>query len=308
MFYLTGDTHGKFGRIDKFCRINRTTKDDVMIILGDAGINYYLGLKDELNKAVISALPITLFCVHGNHEQRPYAIATYEEMEWRGGIVYVEKQYPNILFAKDGEIYDFDGKKVMVIGGAYSVDKFYRVTQGYAWFANEQPSDEIKAYVESQLEKASWQVDVVLSHTVPIKYEPVEEFLDGIDQSKVDKTTEIWLGELESKLTYDRWYAGHYHTSKEEDKLVIMYEDYRDLATGRLFPDLPVAGKPKYKTEQYVSFGWDGKVREGYIEVVDEWGTDYYYREQPTYDISVPDEGGAWYKHVPEEFVLEVID
>lgn len=308
MFYLTGDTHGRFNRIEKFCRINNTTKDDVMIILGDAGINYYLGLKDELNKGVISHLPITLLCIHGNHEQRPYAIDSYEEVQWHGGIVYMEKQYPNILFAKDGEIYDLDGKKVMPIGGAYSIDKFYRLTQGYAWFDNEQPSEEIKEYVESQLEKVNWHIDVVLSHTVPIQYEPVEEFIDGIDQSTVDKTTERWLGKIESRLAYDSWYAGHYHTSKEVDKLVIMFEDYRDLATGKSFPDVPVAGRPKYKTEQYVSFGWNGKIKEGYIEVVDEWGTDYYYREQPTYDISVPDEDGAWYKHVPEEFVLEVID
>lgn len=308
MFYITGDTHGNFGRIDKFCRINKTTRDDVMVILGDAGINYYLGLRDDLNKRIISALPITLFCVHGNHEQRPYAIDTYEEIKWRGGTVYVEKEYPSILFAKDGEIYDFGGKSVMVIGGAYSVDKPYRLAFNHAWFANEQPSDEIKAYVEQQLEKANWQVDVVLSHTVPIKYEPVEEFIDGIDQSTVDKSTEIWLGEIESKLNYDRWYAGHYHTSKQVDKLTIMFEDYREFDTGDLLSKVPTVGQPRYRTEQYVSFGWDGKIREGYIEVVDEWGGGFYYKEQPTYDISVPAENGTWYKHVPEEFVIELID
>ena len=37
-------------------------------------------------------------------------------------MVYVEEEYPNILFAKDGEVYDFCGKSVMTIGGAYSVD------------------------------------------------------------------------------------------------------------------------------------------------------------------------------------------
>lgn len=46
---------------------------------------------------------------------------------WNEGIVYVEEQYPNILFAKDGEIYNFNGKKVMPIGGAYSIDKYYRI-------------------------------------------------------------------------------------------------------------------------------------------------------------------------------------
>lgn len=75
----------------------------------------------------------------------------YKLQEWNGGKVWVEEAYPNILFAKDGEIYDIAGMKTIVIGGAYSVDKFYRLSKGYNWFEDEQPSDEIKAYVEKQL-------------------------------------------------------------------------------------------------------------------------------------------------------------
>ena len=40
-----------------------------------------------------------------------------------------------------------------------------------------------------RLEERNWQVDVVFSHTCPLKYEPVEVFLPGIDQSTVDKST-----------------------------------------------------------------------------------------------------------------------
>ena len=80
----------------------------------------------------------------------------------------MEEQYPNILFAKDGEIYNFHGKKVMPLGGAYSVDKYYRLRHGLQWFESEQPDEDIKAYVEAQLDKVNWSIDVVLSHTVPI--------------------------------------------------------------------------------------------------------------------------------------------
>ena len=66
----------------------------------------------------------------------------------------------------------------------------------------------------------------MLSHTVPLKYEPVEVFLPMIDQSEVDKSTEIWLDEIEEKLSYRRWYSGHYHTSKAVDRLRILFEDY----------------------------------------------------------------------------------
>ena len=52
----------------------------------------------------------------------------YKLQEWNGGKVWVEEAYPNILFAKDGEIYDIAGMKTIVIGGAYSVDKFYLIS------------------------------------------------------------------------------------------------------------------------------------------------------------------------------------
>lgn len=227
MVYLTGDTHGEFKRIKSFCAGNQTTINDVLIILGDAGINYYGDWNDVATKKYVSELPITLFCIHGNHERRPQTISTYTEQEFHGGTVFVEEAYPNIVFAKDGEIYDFEGKKCIVIGGAYSVDKYYRLAKGWHWFPDEQPSDEIKAYVEKQLLSVDYKVDVILSHTCPLKYEPVECFLPGVDQSKVDKSTEKWLDTIETMLgDYSKWYCGHYHIAKSIDKIKFMFEDY----------------------------------------------------------------------------------
>lgn len=226
MIYLTGDTHGSFERIEMFCKKMHTTKDDILIILGDAGINFSGPHIDEIKKYYIKKLPITLFCIHGNHEQRPYTIETYKEKRWKEGIVYYEEKFPDILFAKDGEIYDLNNKKCIVIGGAYSVDKMYRLARGFGWWSDEQPDSEIKQYVESQLENNSWEIDIVLSHTTPEKYEPVEVFLKGLDQSKVDKSTEIWLDKIEDKLNYKKWYCGHFHTQKKIDKIQIMFEDY----------------------------------------------------------------------------------
>ncbi len=110
-----------------------------------------------------------------------------------------------------------------MIGGAYSVDKFYRLERGYNWFSDEQPSEETKAYVEQQLEKVGWDIDVVLSHTIPYKYRPVDLFLRVVDQSTVDSSTEKWLDEIEGKLTYKKWYAGHYHCDRDIDNLKIVY-------------------------------------------------------------------------------------
>lgn len=229
MIYITGDTHRRFERVRDFCNKMNTTKEDVLIVLGDAAINYYRDESDVNLKQVLSKLPITLFCIHGNHEVRPQIIKTYSEAEWRGGTVYMESDYPNILFAKDGEIYDFNGKKTIVIGGAYSVDREWRLLKGWHWFEDEQPDKTIKRRVEERLNDNNWSVDIVLTHTVPLKYEPTEVFIPGIDQEKVDKSTEFWLDGIENGLTYEKWYAGHYHIDKSIDKMRFMFNDIAEL-------------------------------------------------------------------------------
>ena len=224
-FFLTGDTHGNFNRINYFCEKFETTKDDILCILGDAGINYYLNKKDYMLKQVLQDMPITFFCIHGNHEERPFNISTYITKKWNGGTVYYEEEFPNILFAKDGEIYNINGKSVLVIGGAYSVDKEYRILKGWSWFKDEQPSKEIVKYIEKQITKQR-HFDIVLTHTCPIKTEPRHMFLPFIDQSKVDKTTELLLQRIADWITFDNWYFGHFHGHWDNGKYHMLFEDY----------------------------------------------------------------------------------
>ncbi|GAA4077099.1 metallophosphoesterase [Amphibacillus indicireducens] len=197
--------------------------------MGDVGVNYYLDANDDQLKEELSQLPITFFCIHGNHEERSYNISTYEEKQWRGGLVFYEEEYPNLLFAEDGEIYDFDGKKAIVIGGAYSVDKFYRLRNGLPWFDSEQPDQRTKSIVEAKLDKESWEVDIVLTHTGPLKYLPTDEFLSSIDQGTVDQSTEIWLDELEEKISYKQWFFGHFHTDRLDGDIVILFNEIMEL-------------------------------------------------------------------------------
>ena len=229
MIFVTGDTHRDFKRVAAFCYTVESTKTDVLIILGDAGINYSGGAKDFWFKHELQKLPITLLCIHGNHEQRPERISTYRETGWHGGKVYTEPEFPSLLFAKDGEAYDLDGKRSIAIGGAYSVDKPLRLANNWGWWPDEQPSEEIKARVESQLAESDWAVDVVLTHTCPLKYIPTEVFISGVDQSGVDRSTEIWLDAIDDRLSYSRWYCGHYHTNKTIDRMKFLFEDFLEL-------------------------------------------------------------------------------
>jgi 3-oxoacid CoA-transferase subunit A len=229
MIYLTGDTHRDFWRVRDFCERFNTTKEDILIILGDAGINYLGDSHDYLLKKTLSKIPVTLFCIHGNHEMRPEKCEGYKETGWYGGTVYTQPKYPSIIFAKDGEIYELNGKRCIAIGGAYSVDKYLRLDRGWSWWNDEQPSAEIKQQVEQKLTTVNWKVDAVLSHTCPMKYIPREAFLKGIDNSTVDNSTEQWLDTVDDILTYNNWYCGHYHISKSIDKIRFMFDDFVSL-------------------------------------------------------------------------------
>lgn len=50
--------------------------------------------------------------------------------------------------------------------------------------------------------------------------------MDGVDQSKADKSTEEWLDGIEDRLDYGKWYCGHYHTEKKVAGVEIMFENF----------------------------------------------------------------------------------
>lgn len=229
--YITGDCHGDFKKIEWFVKKHKTTKEDILIILGDAGINYYLDSSDTRRKKKLEKLPITLLMVHGNHEARPNKIGSYLEKEWNEGLVYFEEKFPSLLFAKDGEIYCLNGKSLIVIGGAYSVDKWFRLRIGQPWFEDEQPSDEIKSFVEKQLKERNWKIDYILSHTCPEYMMPTDLFLRGVDQRKVDRSTEIWLEMIAKKTKFEKWYFGHFHANRSYIDYEMLYHEIKELGS-----------------------------------------------------------------------------
>lgn len=229
MFFITGDTHRDFKRIETFCQKNKTSRDDVMIILGDASINFFGGISDVLVKEYLSSLPITFFCIHGNHEMRPLSVRyvyggqtkkAYRLIPWHGGKVYQESLYPSILFAHDGDIYDFDGYSVLVCGGAYSPDKEYRLKHKLPWFPDEQPDKRIRNRVLKNIREYGNSVDIVMTHTIPKK------FIAGLNLKPwpgLDQSTEEFLDTVEERLNYKKWYAGHFHMDKRIGNLQILF-------------------------------------------------------------------------------------
>lgn len=160
-FFITGDKHQDFYSVRRFCRDMKTRRKDVLIILSDAGFNCENFWDDRL-KNRMSKLNITLFCVQGKKEKRPRNVGAYRVRSFCGGKVYYEPKYPNIFFAIDGEVYTFEGKKYMAVGGAHSADKIRRLEEGQLFWKDAMPDDATKAKVEERLGKLEQLLDYEL--------------------------------------------------------------------------------------------------------------------------------------------------
>ncbi len=241
--YITGDLHGDYSKIENFVEQNYNTHNfdgsDIMILLGDAGFNYYLNKKDDELKEKISKLPFTFFVIRGNHEERPGILKQEKPKLWKaemffGNLVYVEKEFPNIKYAMDDPtIYMIKGYTTAIYPGAYSIDKYYRLMKGWKWFENEQLTEEEREYGLYLAEEL--ETDLVLSHTAPLEFEPRDLFLPYVDQSTVDKTMEKYLQQIHEMVDYKLWCFGHYHADRifpprEDGKNQIMlFNEIQDL-------------------------------------------------------------------------------
>lgn len=220
--WIMGDIHGDFKPIRDFSywNLNRQTEDDVIILLGDVGLNFFFNYRDEKFKEKLGKYHMTYFVIRGNHEERPSVCAERDPANWHkerffDEMVWVENKYPYIKYAMDyPAFYVINGYKTLIIPGAYSVDKIHRLKNGMSWFEGEQLTEN-EMFIGKNLVNMYGQFDLILSHTCPIIYQPTDLFIGAVDQSTVDNTMERYLGEIENNLApYKLWIWGHYHQTR----------------------------------------------------------------------------------------------
>lgn len=216
--FLRGDTHGDFSWLKDWCEAEKTTEDDILIILGDAGINFWLNKTDIKTKRKIAECPITLACIQGNHEKRAAALPQYHmtHKEEINANCYIEDEFPNIWFLINGTI-EINNKTFLIADGAYSIDKYHRIARKIPWFEDEQMSDDDMHKLFTICDNTK-HFDFVLSHTAPMNHEPLYLFLPYVDQSRIDKHTEWILQEIYDKIEFGHWYFGHYHSTNLDYK------------------------------------------------------------------------------------------
>lgn len=215
--FITGDIHGSLERIENLCEDCETTREDAVIILGDCGFNYWGDRREQHLKKCAAKLPITFLCVRGNHEERPesrrnmkFVEISYDPIVPNG--YFFEEEYPNILYVADGSILELNGKSCLFVGGAYSVDKYYRLERGWNWFSDEELTSEERCNILDKVDHRTF--DFIFSHTCPSSEIPTDTFLPFIDQSKVSRAMENFFETLKNIVDFKAWYWGHFHIDR----------------------------------------------------------------------------------------------
>lgn len=156
MVFISGDAHGNFDKIYNFARKMQLSINDSIIILGDMGLCWRRDMQDFYYNTQLwesFEYKCKLFWLEGNHENYDIIQKLPKENNMR-------KCSDNIYMLERGQVYNFEGKKILTIGGADSVDKFRRIKH-LSWWEQEQISDEDVARVEPGY------YDYVLTHCCP---------------------------------------------------------------------------------------------------------------------------------------------
>lgn len=249
MIYITGDTHSDFRRFSKsiFPEQREMSKEDYCIIAGDFGGVWY-GVNDmahrkteDYNLKELDSRSFTTLFVPGNHEN--YARLMSDEFpvkEWKGGLV--KEIRPSILMLMRGEMYEIDGAKIFAFGGASSHDiqdgildgndpdwkekarqlnrchKYQYRVKGISWWEEELPTEAEMQHGRDTLEQHGWETDFVITHCAPSSTQALLGFHDNNVLTR-------YLEEIRQRLSYKRWFFGHYHDNRQVNvQDILLYE------------------------------------------------------------------------------------
>ena len=221
--FLKGDIHGNLFEVIEFINRFELGENDNIIILGDCGIAWRKDRKDlDQNIKLWNECSngVKLYFLDGNHEN--FNILNPLSIENNMG-----KIANNIYHLRRGQIYEFEGKKILVCGGADSIDKYRRV-ENFTWWKEETISQETIDNIPAG------HYDYVLTHCCPRSiFDNNKVYLSTLqflDENKINHNSEDMLEQLKNKITFDHWYFGHYHINRDLDnKFTCLFEDFKEV-------------------------------------------------------------------------------
>lgn len=221
--FLKGDIHGNLFEIIDFINRFNLGKNDNIIILGDCGIAWRKDKKDLAQNIKLwneCGNGVKLYFIDGNHEN--FNILNSLPIENNMG-----KIADNIYHLRRGQVYEFENKKILVCGGADSIDKYRRI-ENFTWWKEEAISQETIDDIPAG------HYDYVLTHCCPRSiFEKNRIYLSTLqflDENKINHSSEDMLEQLKNKITFDHWFFAHYHINRNlDEKFTCLFEDFREV-------------------------------------------------------------------------------
>lgn len=187
-------------------------ENTIIFILGDGGFLWHKDKYSDFNGELINTLNdwmkelnSILIVVPGNHEnyKKIYSLPKISINENCKG--EFREISPYIRYTERYGEYTFEGKSVLVLGGARSLDKIYR-HEG-EWFPDETFSIEEKDRIISLIKDNEY--DYVLSHTCP---DYITHQIFGTVNYR-DSNSEFF-NKVMNYISPKAWFFGHLHPEK----------------------------------------------------------------------------------------------
>lgn len=187
---IVGDIHNVFGRLNELLH---KKKPDLIISVGDFGYWPRWDGSDKIERINTQGAKL-LFC-DGNHEDH-WSLRDREQ----------DALAPNIIYMPRGSTYELDdGRTIMFMGGAHSIDKHLR-REGWDWFREE-------IITQKDLhDLPDKKIDIFITHTCP------EELIADMIKFYPEKRGEpsnIALSQLWKIYKPELWIFGHWHHYNE---------------------------------------------------------------------------------------------
>lgn len=215
--FVCGDTHGMTKdtqklNSDNFPEQKELTKDDVLIQLGDFGwIWFPLSQNKEQEYWLdwLASKNYTLAVVLGNHENYDIIDTLPIEIKWGNEVKILQRKTGTIYLLKRGAVYEINGRKILTIGGAESIDKESRIANISWWEQERLTFDETEACLD-EIDAHDKKFDYVLTHTCPTKI--AHEFTGNMAKAKCSVSN--FLDYVDDTVEFKAWHFGHFHRDK----------------------------------------------------------------------------------------------
>ncbi len=236
---VVGDTHGNLPFLREYVYpLAARVKVDRIVQVGDfglwehhpSGVEFLNGIEDLADEH-----GIPLYALHGNHDKWSLTMQKYGHI--RNAELFVELR-AGVFYIPNGHCWQWAGVKMRAFGGAYSVDKQWRLDEeqkrtrklvakedfrraagepaepyGSAaetlWFPEEQMTD---AEMDELLKQRFDRMGIVFSHDFPARANPGEHFKTLPEclpnQLRLQKAMDVHRP--------DYWFHGHLHQGYQD--------------------------------------------------------------------------------------------